>query len=58
MQNNKKRLYRLRRHNIMNHLLGQIDHHKRLLKLYPNTEWIKTNLITYKRRYDWIKNAR
>ncbi len=58
MQNNKKRLYRLRRHNVMKYLLSQIDNHKRLLKLYPNTEWIKTKLITYKRRYDWIKNAR
>ena len=58
MQNNKKRLYRLRRYNVMRYLLSQIDNHKRLLKLYPNTEWIKTKLITYQRRYDWIKNAR
>ncbi len=50
--------YKLRRIHVMRYLLSQIDNYKRLLKLYPNTEWIKTKLITYQRRYDWIKNAR
>ena len=49
--------YRLRRRNVMRYLLSQIENHKRLLKKYPNTEWVKTKLITYQRRYDWIKNG-
>jgi hypothetical protein len=50
--------YKLRRRNVIRYLHSQIDNHKRLLKKYPNTEWIKTKLITYTRRLDWIKNAR
>ena len=49
--------YRLRRRNVIRYLLSQIENHKRLLKKYPNTEWVKTQLITYQRRYDWIKNG-
>ena len=49
--------YTLRRRNVMRYLLGKIDDHKRLLEKYPNTEWIKTKLKSYKRRYDWIKNG-
>ena len=39
----------------MNHLLGHIDKYKRLLELYPNTEWIKRKLKAYEVYYEAIK---